>query len=170
MSIKWIGAILIVVGCGGIGFSMAVNYRKEVNALQALIAVLDHITGELTYRMSPLADTFYKVANMADGCIAALFGELGAEMEKQISPDADSCMGVVLKRRRDVPQYARQELKELGRSLGRFDLEGQLREIAAAKERCSRQLDKLTEQKEDRIRQYQTLGLCAGAAAAILLI
>lgn len=170
MSLKWIGAILVLAGCGGIGFFMAVNYKKEVSALQELIAVLDHITGELTYRMSPLADTFYKVASMADGSIAALFRELGAEMEKQISPDAESCMAVVLCRRRDVPQYAQQALAELGRSLGRFDLEGQLREIAAARQNCSKQLDKLTEQKEDRIRQYQTLGLCAGAAAAILLI
>lgn len=170
MSMKWIGAILVIVGCGGVGFSMAVNYKKEVRAISAIISVLDHMHSELTYRLSPLADVFYKVSNMTDGCIGKAFYELAAEMERQISPDAGCCMEVVLQRRRDIPELARQELKELGKSLGRFDLEGQVREIAAARERCARQLDKLSDQKEDRIRQYQTLGFCAGAAIVILLI
>jgi len=170
MSIKWIGAIFVIVGCGGVGFSMAVNYRKEERALCAMIAILEHIQSELTYHLSPLTEVFHRVSDMIEGCVGRVFGELATEMERQISPDAGCCMDVVLQRRRDIPELARNELSQLGRSLGKFDLEGQVREITAAKERCARLLDKLSNQKEDRIRQYQTLGICAGAAIVILLI
>lgn len=149
---------------------MAVNYKKEVRALYSLIGALEYIRSELSYRMTPLPDLFYKVSEVTDGCVGKIFRELSGEMERQISPNAACCMEVLLQRRRDIPAQAVQALKELGRSLGKFDLEGQVRELSAVRERCVRQLEKLSDQKEDRIRQYQTLGLCAGAALSILLI
>lgn len=170
MSIKWMGAILIVLGCGGVGFSIAANYKREMRALNALVGALEYIHSELTYRLTPLPDLFYKASLVTGEGIGSLFRELASEMEQQISPDAACCMEVLLRRRRDIPEQARLALKEMGKSLGNFDLEGQVRELSAVHQRCTRQLEKLSEQKEDRIRQYQTLGICAGAVLAILLI
>ena len=64
----------------------------------------------------------------------------------------------------------KQFLRDLGRSLGRFDLDGQLREIEFLKENVSSAFSKLTTEQDARLRSYQTLGLCAGAALAILLL
>ena len=41
MMMKWIGAAMIVVGCGGVGFSMAIRHRVKERSLQELIASLD---------------------------------------------------------------------------------------------------------------------------------
>ena len=54
MSFKWIGALMVVAGCGGVGFTMAAAYIREEWALRSLIGALDYMTCELQYRLTPL--------------------------------------------------------------------------------------------------------------------
>ena len=58
----------------------------------------------------------------------------------------------------------------MGSSLGRFDLEGQLQGLESVRIYCREQLDELSKDRDVRLRSYQTLGLCAGAALAILFV
>jgi len=170
MDFRWLGAILVITGCGGFGLMMALNYKREEKTMEKLLAVLEYIQCELQYRMTPLPEAFRKAASVSDGCIARVIGKLAYEMDRQIAPDAASCMHAVLNRELDIPQRVRRALLDLGHTLGRFDLSGQLQEMESLHLRCYGELKQLNSQKEDRIRGYQTLGLCAGAALAILLI
>ena len=68
----------------------------------------------------------------------------------------------------ELPGRVRRNMRQLGTSLGRFDLEGQLQGLDAAKQQCRKDLIELQENAPQRIRNYQTLALCAGAALAIL--
>ena len=61
-------------------------------------------------------------------------------------------------------------LLELGKNLGNFDMAGQLQGLEYARTLCRENLEKLMHNKESRLRSYQTLGLCAGAAIAILFV
>ena len=61
-------------------------------------------------------------------------------------------------------------LQLLGKTLGRFDLQGQLSGIASVKQLCKRDLDGLQNNQELRLRSYRTLGICAGVALVILFI
>lgn len=170
MTLKWIGAVLVIVGCGGMGFGMAASYRREEQTLGQLVALLEFMECELEYRMTSLPLLFQKMAAQSGGCLKKVFTALAAEMEAQISPDAKCCMDVVLSRMCDIPKSVRAALEALGNSLGRFDLEGQLKEITAVKLRCESELEVMRGQRDNRVRSYQTLGLCAGAALAILFI
>ena len=170
MAARWIGAILIVLGCGGFGFSMAISYRKEIAALTQLQTALQIMHGELSCRMTPLPELFSKVAGLVSGCVSEVSCSLVKQMERQVSPDAGCCMQVVVKQSKDLPASVKEIFLELGRGLGSFDLDGQLMQLEAVKDDCSRRLEALNQQKEDRIRQYQTLGICVGAALAILLV
>jgi len=60
--------------------------------------------------------------------------------------------------------------EELGGNLGRFDIPGQLRGLENTRKECCDKLQMLTQNNDSRLRSYQTLGLCAGAALAILLV
>ena len=170
MSLKWIGAILVVIGCGGFGFLMAANYHREEKMLRQLLKILEFMECELAYRQSALPQLCKDAASFAGGCIAKVFICLSNELDMQICPDAACCMDASIKNIRGLSTAARQILSLLGRSLGRFDLNGQLSEIASVKAACCELLDEHLRYKEVRIRNYQTLGLCAGAALAILLI
>ena len=168
MILKWIGALLVVVGCGGFGFAMAAAYRREIQMLSQLVNLLEFMECELEYRITPLPALFYKLSEQSTGQLKAIFHALAKEMEEQISPDAKCCMDVVLSKTNDLPNSVRSALVALGDSLGRFDLDGQMKEIAAVKLVCASNLEVLRSQKDNRVRSYQTLGLCAGAALAIL--
>lgn len=170
MSLKWIGAALIICGCGGFGALLARNHRREENALRALVSALDFMQCELQYRMTALPELCRQAAREARGAVGSAFALLAEELEGQISPDAASCMRAAVARVRDMPEAAAACLKELGETLGRFDLSGQLQGFESVRASCRRELDKLGENREERLRGYRTLSLCAGAALAILLL
>ena len=70
----------------------------------------------------------------------------------------------------DLSAITARLLKALGRTLGRFDLDGQVQGIEAVRNEILTALEKLVKDQDARLRSYQTLGLCAGAALAILLL
>ena len=170
MNLHWIGAILIIAGCGGIGFGMALNYKREENTLRQLIQIMDLFCCELEYRMTPLPELFRKASSVATGQLSKLLTNVAQELESQVAPDAACCMSSALRKNRDLPAKVLFALTDLSRSLGEYDLAGQLRGIHSVQVSCSRQLEDLENNRTQRIRSYQTLGLCAGAALAILFI
>ena len=70
---------------------------------------------------------------------------------------------------RELPRCVRRNLKQLALSLGRYDLEGQLQGLEMVRQQCRKDLEELESDRFDRMRSYQTLAVCAGAALAILL-
>lgn len=170
MNYKWVGAVLVVVGCGGFGFSLAACQRKEEGTLWQLIAVLQYMECELQYRLTPLPELCRQAGKESGGALRDLLLNLSGELERQISPDAAGCMKEALKKSREFPQRTRNILLQLGRSLGRFDLPGQIQGLEAVRSTCQLELEALEKNRDVRLRSYQTLGLCAGAALTILFL
>lgn len=170
MNAKIIGAALIIAGCGGVGFSMAAAHRREEKALRQLIRALDYMGCELQYRLTPLPELCRAAASEGGGVVSQAFVHLAAELESQVAPDAVSCMNAALSKTKGLPQRARKNLQQLGTSLGQFDLHGQLMGLEATRKQCRRELEELSRDRDVRLRSYQTLGLCAGSALAILLL
>lgn len=170
MNYTWIGAILVIASCAGTGFSMAAAYCREEQSLRQLLGSLDYMECELQYRMTPLPDLCRQAGKECSGTISRIFTLLARELDGQISPDVQCCMAAALAMQKNIPQYTQEALELLGKSLGRFDLEGQLSSLESVRAFCRRELSNLSDNKENRIRSYQTLGLCAGAALAILFV
>lgn len=167
---KWIGAVLVIIGCGGFGMMQAMAHRREEVALRQLIGALDYMECELRYRLTALPQLCRQTAAERSGCIKHFFSNLAKELEDQISPDVKSCMNAALASTEQMPSRARTILLQLGGTLGRFDVDGQIGGLNAARMDCRQALDSLSENRDVRLRSYQTLGLCAGAALAILFI
>lgn len=170
MTMKWIGALLIMLGCGGFGFSLAATYRQEEKALKELITALQYISCELQYRVSPLPQLCRSAAERCGGCIRQVLERLAQELEAQVSPDAGACMYAALSKQRSLPEKAGDCLLQFGSSLGNFDLPGQIRGIEAVERSAELELDMLRSNRELRCRSYRTLGLCAGSALVVLFL
>lgn len=170
MNIKWIGAIFIMLSCGGFGFYLAAAHKKEESMLRQLLAALDFMECELQYRLTPLPDLSRQAAVQSGGELKQVLIRFGEELESQISPDVAGCMGFALASSKPLPVKVRKNLELLGNSLGRFDLEGQLKGLESLRHYCRTDLSELEKDRDVHLRSYQTLGLCAGAALAILLI
>lgn len=167
---KWVGSILIFSGCTGFGFSVALSHRKRESMLEQIRRILSIMECELRYRLTPLPELCDVSSNEANGVIKRILREFSLELNKRISPDAASCMSTVLKHFQFSDSIIPDIMMELGRSLGRFDLDGQLKGIEHVKSMCLMQLEEIRANKTERIRSYQTLGMCAGAALVILLV
>ena len=170
MILKLAGAVFVIAGCGGIGFRIAANHRREETNLRQLIGILNYMECELQYRLTPLPELCRQAAKEFGGSLGSVFAELGIEMESQVSPDLAACMSAAVGKSTKLTPIIREELLSLGRSVGRFDIEGQLKGLEAVRQDCRRQLEGLSCNRDARLRSYQTLGLCAGAALAILFV
>lgn len=170
MEFRWLGAILIVAGCGGYGFSLAARHRQKERALSDLVRALERMECELQYRLTPLPELCRMASRDTNGMLHRIFLSLSRELEQRVMPDAASCMRSVITRFSISSRELRLILSELGESLGRFDLPGQVRGLEAVRRKCFGELEALARNRNERLRCYQTLGLCTGVALVILFI
>lgn len=170
MGYKWIGAVLIVVSCTACGFSIAAGKRKEETLLIHLLRTLQFMETELQYRLTPLPELCMVAANETRGILRNVFGNLHKELYRQKLPDAGSCMAAAIGKSEELPVRIKSILFQLGYSLGRYDLEGQLQGIRIVRRRTEESLAHIRRNRDERLRSYQTLGICAGAALAIILL
>lgn len=170
MNIKWIGAILIIFGCSGAGFSIARAYRTDQKLLQNIIRAISYMENVLLYNLTPLPDLCRQAGKETSGIVHEVFLNLARELDWQIAPDAYSCMYEALGKSHTLSPKIRRYFLQLGTSLGRFDLTGQVRELEAIRSSCEKELTMLDNNLDNRIRSYKTLGICAGMALAILFI
>lgn len=170
MILKLMGGILILLSCSGLGFQIAGSYYAERQLLQQWISALDFIQCELQYRMTSLPEICRQAGENGSGKIRTFFFCLAQELDQQLLPDVRGCMDAAINRVSDLPQSVLTSMEELGNTLGRFDTDGQVHQLESARQNSRKRLDVLEKDCQERMRAYQTLGICCGAAIAILLI
>lgn len=169
MHLKIVGAILIVACCGGYGILLARSQKKDMALLYQLMRVLDAMRSELEFRLTPVPELCRSCAEDADEPLRSVFLTLAEKLDAQTAADAAAAMELILETEKKLTPATAQMLKLLGQTLGRFDLNGQLRGLRQCAKECRHKLDVLEYNQQQRLRSYQTLGFCAGAALAILL-
>lgn len=167
---RWIGASIVVICCGYFGFSMAIAHRKDEKMLRQIVRAIDFMEYELQYRLTPLPQLLLQAANETNGFVSVVLSKLAGELNDQVSPEVQCCMDAVLLKQKAISRCAREVFHTLGKSLGRFDLQGQLMELDSVRSMCQRYLSALETDRDVRLRSYKTLGLCAGATLAILFL
>ena len=160
MSYKWIGAIFIVGSCGGFGIQLALHQKNEERLLEQLRGIMDEMLWELIRH----------AVHGKKGILRDIFLELAIQLDRQVLPDAQSCMNAAMGDRVVGFPHLQSILSLLGQSLGRFDLSGQLKGLAAVGEKCREEIRELHLGRDVRLKSYRVLGLCAGAALVILLL
>ena len=170
MNYRIIGAILVILSSSAVGFSVAFSSRKESATLMQLIKALEFMFSELEFRMLELPELCHMTAMQVSGSVKELFLYLEEELKMQVSADAGYCMEAAIKKSDKLPQAVKNNLSLLGKSLGRFDLQGQLRGILSVTQLCRRDLDGIMCNQDVRLRSCRTLGICAGVALVIIFI
>ena len=170
MVYKIIGIALIIFACGGFSFSIVCAHKNEVNYLRCLLRAISFMKCELEYRHAPMAEVCRNTADICQNKTGEFFKYLSEELDSQIYPDPQFCTNNALSKIKVFPNSVRECILQFSSTLGAFDLDGQIQELNRIEQLIEQSLDKLTFEQGQRLRSYQTLGLCAGAAIAILLI
>ena len=167
--LRLMGAGCILAGSGAFGFAMAAASRKEERQLRQLLGALEYLSSELSYRLTPLPQLCAGAAGCGSGSVSDFFAQLSLALDRQSEPDVQCCVRSILGNMA-LPASVMTILSELGQTLGRFDLPGQLRGLELSIRETERVLRMIREGAPQRRRSWQTLGLCVGAALAILFV
>lgn len=167
--LRMMGAVCILTGSGAFGFAMAAASRREERQLRQLLGALEYLSCELSYRLTPLPNLCRGASEGREGTVGGFFLTLAQELERQNEPDAQTCVKLTLSAM-EMPPSLKRILEELGQTLGRFDLPGQLRGLELGIRETEQALRHIRDGAPERRRSWQTLGLCVGAALAILFV
>lgn len=170
MTVKLMGAVLIVLGCGGFGFSMAAAHIREEATLNQLIRALEWMELDLAANLTPLPDLCRAASETVAGPIRQYLDSLARLLEDHTRSEPSDCAQQILSELTGLGPVLTGHLEELGSTLGRFDLPGQLQGLRNTRQRAELSLKDLTNNRQNRLRSYQTLGICAGASLAILFL
>ena len=170
MIVKLIGAISIMVACGGYGFYVAHRHTNQLRLLKRFLHILNRMEWELQYRRKPLPELCRHIVLEERDVFRELFLRLAIELENQIQPDVRHCMFSAIEVVSHLPNIIKTLLGELGDELGRYDLKCQVEGIGCVRKSVLEYIKEFETDKDKRVRGYKTLGLCAGAALVILFI
>ena len=168
MILKVIGAILVIFGAYFVGHKVSYSKKRTVYLLQQLIVAFEQIVCELRYRKIPLSVVFRRVDTESD-VVNCLFYNLSEELEGQISPDVICCANAAMLQTNQMPDELKTYVVNMGKIMGTFDLDGQIKGLNSLCEECKNTLMHLSENQDVRLRNNRTLVLCAGIAIVILL-
>lgn len=161
---------MIIAGCTGLGLTLANANRKLEQSLLKLIQIIQYIERELESKLMPLPELCRQVGREVCGSIGTVFLDLAREMDWNAAPDVSGCMKESLRKGYDIPPAIRTYLIQLGHDLGQYELPLQLEGLRGIRERCQGDLHTLRQDREQRLRNYRTFGICSGAALVVLLV
>lgn len=170
MSIRQLGIILIIGGCSATGFSIGTALRRETRQLEQLIRAVAYMANQLRYTLTPLPELCRQAGSISSGALREVFLNLSRELEWQVEPDVYSCTAEALRKSGKLSGRGHSLFLDLGRSLGQFDLEGQLQELQRIEHSGRNALAEIRTDQQNRVKSCRTLGICAGVALAILMI
>ena len=167
-------AALVVVGDGNgtVGFGFARAVTLQCAQLEGLLWALDTMQSEMSARLTPLAQLFSGLSACRQKDVAAFFAEAGRALSAQPYCTVPVCFKRGFQQAKGFRpgDESVQALYGLSLNLGRFDLESQLAAIERTKESVTAALLALQGQKRARCRSYETIGICAGLALAVMLL
>lgn len=167
---KLAGSCLVIFGCSLVGLYTAFTHKQQLALLKQLEHLLDTMRCELEYKLTPLPVLLRTAGIQAQGCLVRVFSDVANTLDSQIDPDVKTCFMSVLDRHNDIPSHVRSCLTELALTLGAYDLKGQLEGISYIQSLCREKRAELEDNRGDKMRTYRTLGVCTGAAIAVILL
>lgn len=166
------GVIFIVASAGIMGFRVALALRRRCELLRRLMAALQLMKNEIAFCGTPLPQTFALMAASCDGALEQLFSHIAKDMDKRRWLTPLAAMQQALPTVPELPKGDRVSLilLELAGKLGRYDLESQRQGIDMALAQLEEECRTAERERSVKGKTYETLGVCAGLAVAILLL
>lgn len=157
---RWLGALLMVAACGGMGFAWTGALRRKLALLERLCSLLRRLQTELSQRGTPLPQ---------------LAEQLGLAAPAEQLRSGRTALSVAapylerLEKNWDLSETAR-TLEELARVLGRYDGGTQAAACGHAIGQLEVQRDALARELQEKGKLYHTVPLALGLMAALVVL
>lgn len=168
--VKIAGVCLILLGAGGFGIQKATIFFRQLAQLREFSCMLELLSCELNYTLLPLGQLCRQTAQRTGSTCARFLSIYAAAVEANKPPASAAREALGKVKGLYLPNDASLALLELFGALGRYDLDGENRLLELTQRRLKQALHRCECEKRPIARGYAALGLCTGAALAILLL
>lgn len=167
--IRLIGAAMIICGAGSFGITKTVQFYRQQRQLRAFLNTLEILKCELNYTLFPLPKLCRVTAERSERSCALFLRKYAGLLEN------GSCRSVAARQALSnvkicLPPDAEIAVLELFSTLGRYDLDGEESILSLTQHRLKTALERGETEKRPMAKGYALLGICTGAAIAILLV
>jgi len=167
-----IGCAVIIGICMAIGRTLAGGYVARASNLQTFITSLTLLRAKIGFGQEILEMAFYEIGNTIGGIIGKMFSEISEEISKNEQAVSDIWSEKVEEyfKYYDFTFEDERILLDFGNTLGKGDIDEEIRNINLAIERLKTMLTTANEEKTKYAKLYRTLGGIGGTALAIILV
>lgn len=146
---------------------MAAGLSERVSSLERSLRLLCHLRDRLRFLRPSVRSLIQNAAAVEDFAPLGFLGRCRDEMERGV--DFPSAWKEAVRSADVRDREARDILESLGDILGGSDLDSQLASLELCRDRLELCLEAAREHAAKHKKLYRTLGVLAGAAAAIIL-
>lgn len=170
---KVIGCVLVIAGCGAIGFFQAEKMRKRLMEMQYVRRYVLFMKGEIRCGNRTIPETLLQLEKRANGIWKLFFKRTGEKLWNTSngtlacvwSKEVENSLSRSFLREED-----KKEWRELGENLGYLDREMQLNLLEIYEEHIMDSIEREKERMGTQTKLYQALGVMSGIFLAIVLV
>lgn len=170
--IKWTSLILIFLLATLLGSIISKKYKNREKKLKELKIILNIIETKIKFTQQPLTEIFKEIANSEKNnkSINIIFREAGQNIEEECFEQVWNRAISNSKTKLDLTNEDINIIEGMGKTLGKTDIDGQVKEIEVIKEFIDSQIEKAEEERKKNEKMYKMLGGIAGIGIVIILI
>ncbi len=159
---------LVFMSCLYIGILISKKYTNRVSELKNMKNALSMFETKIKFTYEPIPKIFEEIAKQIDGNVGKIFDNSYKMMNEKSAGIAwvDSIDEVESSMNKEDKEI----LKNLGKLLGKTDIEGQISEIELVDNFLNKQIELAEGEKLKNGKMYKTLGGVIGLALVIILI
>ena len=168
---KWIGFLFVLAGTGGIGLSLVGEYTMRIHTLGQIRDMMHYMNDLILYEYASLPEAFARTAERMEAPFSDFLKKVAFQLEEFSGENVSflwKSNAQMLKERMNKKDYA--EFADCMQQTGFSDPKGQSQALKNYEQRLELMLHRLGEQREEKCRLYQTLGIMSGVFFCILLI
>ena len=171
--IKIIGCMLVIIGCGAMGFLEAEKMKKRLMEMQYIRRYVLFMKGEIRYGNKTLPETLLQLEKRANGVWKQFFKKTG----EKLWDTSNGTLACIWKEEVEHSLSAsllraeeKKEWKELGENLGYLDQEMQINLLEIYEEHIGESIEQEKERMSTQTKLCQVLGVMSGIFLVIILV
>lgn len=166
--IKMFILILIFLSSLKAGKIISKKYFNRVSELKEMKNALNMFLTKIRFTYESVPESFREIGNSIDGNVGKIFRTSSELMKEKNAGDAWE--ETIEKIETNMKEEDKSIIKNLGRMLGKTDLEGQVSEIKLVQEFLNTQIEVAEKERQKNEKLYKTLGGVVGLAIVIILV
>lgn len=151
-----------------VGKVIARKYYNRVSELKEMKNALNMFLTKIRFTYESVPESFNEIGNNIKGKVGEIFKSASNKMKNMSAGDAWE--ETIEKADTSLTDEDKNVIKNLGRMLGKTDLEGQVSEIKLVQNFLNTQIDIAEKEKQKNEKLYKTLGGVIGLAIVIILV